>query len=193
MSPARRLGLIVVLVVFLADQALKLWLLFGLRLAETGPFAVTPFMNIVLAWNRGISYGLFQQHSDLGRWGLVLISIVAAIWLWRWMWREQRPLTVVSLALVVGGALGNGLDRAVYGAVVDFVHLPFMAASAGTSSTLPTRPSLSGWSGCCMSPSARARKRRHSCVFAIVLPFVWGLRRGSNIPEGGLTWLTASA
>ena len=123
MTSARRLGLAIVLVVFLADQALKLWLLFGLHLAETGPFAVTPFMNIVLAWNRGISYGLFQQHSDLGRWALVLISIVAAVWLWRWMWREERSLTVVSLALVVGGALGNGLDRAVYGAVVDFVHL----------------------------------------------------------------------
>jgi signal peptidase II len=119
----RRLGLAVVLVVFLADQALKLWLLFGLRLAETGPFAVTPFMNIVLAWNRGISYGLFQQGTDIGRWALVLISIVAAIWLGRWMWREERSLTVGSLALIVGGALGNGLDRAVYGAVVDFVHL----------------------------------------------------------------------
>jgi signal peptidase II len=123
MSPARRLGVAVVLLVFLADQALKLWLLFGLRLAETGPFAVTPFMNIVLAWNRGISYGLFQQGTDIGRWALVLVSFVAAIWLGRWMWREQRPLTVVSLALIVGGALGNGLDRAVYGAVVDFVHL----------------------------------------------------------------------
>lgn len=123
MSPARRLGVLVVLVVFLADQALKLWLLFGLRLAETGPYAVTPFMNIVLAWNRGISYGLFQQGTDIGRWALVIVSFVAAVWLGRWMWREQRPLTVVSLALVVGGALGNGVDRAVYGAVVDFVHL----------------------------------------------------------------------
>ncbi len=125
MSPARRLGVAVVLVVFLADQALKLWLLFGLRLAESGPFAVTPFMNIVLAWNRGISYGLFQQGTDIGRWALVVISFVAAVWLWRWMWREQRPLSVVSLALLVGGALGNGLDRAVYGAVVDFVHLHY--------------------------------------------------------------------
>jgi signal peptidase II len=124
-SPARRLGVAVVLVVFLADQALKLWLLFGLRLAESGPFAVTPFMNIVLAWNRGISYGLFQQGTDIGRWALVVISFVAAVWLWRWMWREQRPLSVVSLALLVGGALGNGLDRAVYGAVVDFVHLHY--------------------------------------------------------------------
>lgn len=125
MTPARRLGVIVVVLVFLADQALKLWLLFGLRLAETGPYAVTPFMDIVLAWNRGISYGLFQQGTDIGRWALVIISFVAAIWLGRWMWREQRSLTVVSLALIVGGALGNGLDRAVYGAVVDFVHLHY--------------------------------------------------------------------
>ncbi len=82
-------------------------------------------MDIVLAWNRGISYGLFQQGTDLGRWALVVISFVAAIWLGRWMWREQRRLTVVSLALIVGGALGNGVDRAVYGAVVDFVHLHY--------------------------------------------------------------------
>ena len=125
MTPARRLGVLIVAGIFLLDQASKLWLLFVLGLAENGPYAVTSFMNIVLAWNRGISYGLFQQGTDIGRWALVVISIVAAIWLGRWMWREQRSLTVVSLALVVGGALGNGLDRAVYGAVVDFVHLHY--------------------------------------------------------------------
>ncbi len=123
MMPARRLGVFIVALVFGLDQALKLWLLFGVRLAENGPFEVAPFMEIVLAWNRGISYGLFQQDGDLGRWFLVVISFVAAIWLARWMWRETRRLTVVSLALIVGGALGNGLDRVVYGAVVDFVHL----------------------------------------------------------------------
>jgi len=123
MTPARRFGLATVLIVFLADQALKIWLLYGAGLAENGPFAVTPFMTIVLAWNRGISYGLFQQGTDLGRWILVVLSFGAAIWLWRWMWRSERWLTVLSLALIIGGALGNGLDRAYYGAVVDFVHL----------------------------------------------------------------------
>ena len=122
MTPARRLGIWIVTGIFLSDQALKLWLLFGLGLAENGPYAVTSFMDIVLAWNRGISYGLFQQSTDIGRWLLVVVSFVAAIWLWRWMWREQRKLTVVSLGLIIGGALGNGVDRAVYGAVVDFVH-----------------------------------------------------------------------
>ncbi|WP_377846176.1 signal peptidase II [Bosea sp. UC22_33] len=122
MTPARRLGLIVVLVVFVADQLLKSWLLYSVRLAENGPYDLTSFLTIVLAWNRGISYGLFQQGTDLGRWFLVVISFVAAVWLWRWMWREPQRFSVFSLALIIGGALGNGVDRAVYGAVVDFVH-----------------------------------------------------------------------
>ncbi|WP_293808883.1 signal peptidase II [uncultured Bosea sp.] len=123
MTPARGFGLAVVLIVFVADQLLKSWLLYSVGLAENGPYDLTSFLTIVLAWNRGISYGLFQQGTDLGRWFLVVISFVAAIWLWRWMWREQRRFTVLSLALIIGGALGNGLDRAVYGAVVDFVHV----------------------------------------------------------------------
>lgn len=122
MSPARRLGLATVLVIFIADQVLKCWLLYSVGLAENGPFDLTSFLTIVLAWNRGISYGLFQQGTDLGRWFLVVISFAAAIWLWRWMWRSHDRLTVLSLALIIGGALGNGVDRAVYGAVVDFVH-----------------------------------------------------------------------
>jgi len=123
MTQSRRLGVWIVATTFVLDQALKLWLLFGLRLAEEGPFQLTSFLEIVLAWNRGISYGLFQQSTDIGRWALVVLSIVAAIWLWRWMWRTDDKLTVASLALIIGGALGNGLDRIVYGAVVDFVHV----------------------------------------------------------------------
>ena len=123
MTQLQRLGVWLTAIVLVADQALKLWLLFGLKLAETGPYAVLPFMDIVLAWNRGISYGLFQQEHDIGRWALVVISFVAAVWLGRWMWRAVDRLTVISLALIVGGAIGNGIDRMVYGAVVDFVHL----------------------------------------------------------------------
>ena len=122
MTSARRLGLLTVLIVFIADQLLKCWLLYGVGLAENGPYDLASFLTIVLAWNRGISYGLFQQGTDLGRWFLVVISFVAAVWLWRWMWREPRRFSVFSLALIIGGALGNGVDRAVYGAVVDFVH-----------------------------------------------------------------------
>lgn len=123
MTPLQRLGALVAAAVFVADQALKLWLLFVARIAEEGPFRLTSFLEFVLAWNRGISYGLFQQDGDVGRWVLVVISFLAPIWLWRWLSRAPDRLSVVSLALIIGGALGNGVDRAVYGAVVDFVHV----------------------------------------------------------------------
>ncbi len=71
----------------------------------------------------GISYGLFQQTSDLGRWGLVALSIAASIWLSLWLRRATGRLEAVSLALIIGGALGNVIDRIAYGAVADFVHL----------------------------------------------------------------------
>ncbi|WP_332686726.1 signal peptidase II [Bosea sp. (in: a-proteobacteria)] len=122
LTPLRRFGVVLAVLVLVVDQASKLWLLFGARLAEEGPFQLTSFLEIVLAWNRGISYGLFQQSTDIGRWLLVAISFLAPIWLGRWMWRSPDRLTVASLALIIGGALGNGIDRAVYGAVVDFVH-----------------------------------------------------------------------
>lgn len=123
MTSLQRLGALVVALVFVADQALKLWLLFVARIAEEGPFRLTSFLEFVLAWNRGISYGLFQQDGEVGRWILVAISFLAPIWLWRWLSRAPDRLSVVSLALIIGGALGNGVDRAVYGAVVDFVHV----------------------------------------------------------------------
>ena len=125
MTPLRRFGVVLALVVLLLDQASKLWLLFGARLAEEGPFQITSFLEFVLAWNRGISYGLFQQSTDIGRWALVAVSFLAPIWLGRWMWRSPDRLTVASLALIIGGAIGNGIDRAVFGAVVDFVHVHF--------------------------------------------------------------------
>lgn len=123
-APARlHLAAVVIAVaVFAADLALKLYVLYGLDLAS-GPVTLAPFLDLVLVWNRGISYGLFAQDHDLGRWLLVAVTGVATIGLGIWMLRTTRRLTAISLALVVGGALGNGVDRVVYGAVVDFVYL----------------------------------------------------------------------
>ncbi len=122
-TATRRLGIWVAALTLVSDQASKLWLLFVADIAERGPFQVLPFLEFVLAWNRGISYGLFQQSSDFGRWALVAVSVVASVWLSTWMWRETSRLTVLALALIIGGALGNGIDRAAYGAVVDFAHV----------------------------------------------------------------------
>jgi signal peptidase II len=120
---AARLGWIVALVTLVLDQASKLWLLFVFDLPVREPVRVAPFLDLIVVWNRGISYGLFQQHSDIGRWGLVVFSIVAAIGLSIWMSRASERFLAVSLALLVGGAIGNAIDRAAYGAVFDFVHL----------------------------------------------------------------------
>ncbi|WP_417666625.1 signal peptidase II [Roseibium sp.] len=104
------------------DQASKLWLLHGFDLAQAGPVAVLPVLDIVLVWNRGISYGLFQQDGELGRWLLAAVTVVATLGLWVWSVRAEKSFLALALALVIGGAVGNGIDRLIYGAVVDFVH-----------------------------------------------------------------------
>jgi len=75
-----------------------------------------------VVWNRGISYGLFQQDSEFGRWALVALSVVAGIGLSLWIRRAPNPLVAAALGLIVGGALGNAVDRVAYGAVFDFIH-----------------------------------------------------------------------
>lgn len=117
-----RFGALTALGVFVADQLSKLWILFWVRLEDTGPWQLLPFMEFVMVWNRGISYGLFQQTSDLGRWLLVALSIAAAIWLGFWLRRSVRKPEALALGLIIGGALGNVIDRIAYGAVADFVH-----------------------------------------------------------------------
>lgn len=117
------LGLIVTLAGCAVDQAVKLWVLFGARLAETGPIALAPFAELRLIWNYGISYGFLQAESELGRWGLVAFSVVAVVALTVWMVRAESRVLAVSLGLVIGGAIGNAIDRAWWGAVVDYAHL----------------------------------------------------------------------
>lgn len=116
-------GLAVAAVTLVLDQASKLWLLYVYRLGEKGAVHILPGMDFVLTWNRGISYGLFQQDSALGRWFLVAMMAVAVVAFWVWLAGATTRLTAVALGLVIGGAIGNGIDRAAYGAVVDFVFL----------------------------------------------------------------------
>ena len=122
MSPAR-LGYAAALATFVADQVSKLTLLFGYELPLREPIAVGPFMNLIVVWNRGISYGLFQQGTDVGRWLLVALSVVATIGIVVWIGRAGSRLLTLALGLLAGGAAGNAVDRAAYGAVFDFVQL----------------------------------------------------------------------
>jgi signal peptidase II len=109
--------------ILLADQASKFWILYGFDLPARGRVAITPFMDFVMVWNRGISYGLFQQDSPGGRWALFAFTFLACVVLGIWIWRESSRPTRIGLAFILGGAIGNGIDRAAYGAVADFVLL----------------------------------------------------------------------
>ena len=122
MSPAR-IGYLAAILTFVADQASKLFLLFGLELPMREPVALGPFVNLIVVWNRGISYGMFQQGTDFGRWLLVALSIVATIGIGFWIGRAAGRVLTLALGLLAGGAVGNAVDRAAYGAVFDFVQL----------------------------------------------------------------------
>ena len=105
------------------DQAYKLWMLGPFAIEEKGRVALTGFLDLIMVWNRGVSYGLLTQSGDLGRWMLVGLGVLgAAVFGW-WLWHSRRTMTSVALGLVVGGALSNVIDRLLYGAVADFFLL----------------------------------------------------------------------
>jgi len=111
---------IAALIALALDQATKLWLLFVFDLARRGAVKVTPFFDLVLAWNVGISFGWFQSESQTAQIALMLIKAVAVIVLAVWMARSHTRMATVALGLIIGGAIGNAIDRFAYGAVVDF-------------------------------------------------------------------------
>ncbi len=121
-TPAR-IGFVVALLTLIVDQATKLYFLFVFDLPVREPLVVNPFVNLIVVWNRGISYGLFQQQSDLGRWILIVVSVIAAVALSVWIRRTHSRFLAVTLALIVGGAIGNVIDRWAYGAVFDFIQM----------------------------------------------------------------------
>lgn len=122
MTPAR-IGFWAALATLVADQASKLGLLFGYDLPLHEPVRLSPFVSLIVVWNRGVSYGMFQQHTDWGRWVLTAFSVAAAIALAIWIRRSGSRFLAASLGLIAGGAIGNAVDRVAYGAVFDFVHL----------------------------------------------------------------------
>jgi signal peptidase II len=119
-GPLTRFGLAVAVLAAAIDQASKLWLLFVLDLGGRGIVTLTPFLDLVLTWNTGISYGLFRQEGPLGQWALLALKAIAVILLWIWLSRAASRLTALSLGLIIGGAIGNAIDRFAYGAVADF-------------------------------------------------------------------------
>jgi len=107
---------------FVIDQGYKLWMLkiFDIELRQ--PVHLAPFFDVILAWNTGISYSLLSAETPAGRDRLLAMTLVATLVLALWLWRTRDMMTAGGLGLIVGGALGNALDRFHYGAVADFFH-----------------------------------------------------------------------
>jgi signal peptidase II len=115
-----RPGIAAAIAVLILDQASKFWLLFGFDLARRGVVKVTPFFDLVLAWNVGISFGWFQSDSPVAQIALMMVKAVAVVVLAIWMARSRTLIATLALGLIIGGAIGNAIDRFAYGAVVDF-------------------------------------------------------------------------
>lgn len=109
--------------IIVVDQASKYWILNVLDLPMRAHVAVAGPFSLTMVWNRGVSFGLLWADKDVARWGLAVFSIIVSILLAGWVRKADRPLMAVSLALIMGGAVGNVIDRIRFGAVADFLDL----------------------------------------------------------------------
>lgn len=125
-----RFGLGVAAITAIIDQATKLWLIFAFDLPARGAVGLAPFLDLALTWNPGISYGLFQQQGPLGQWLLLAIKVIAVILLLIWLTRADSRLTALALGLIIGGAVGNAIDRLHWPGVMDFVLLHLSISGA---------------------------------------------------------------
>ena len=120
-SPFGWTAYVIAAAVIVLDQASKFWILQVFRLPARTPVQVTPFFDLTMVWNRGVSFGLFRAEMDLARWGLAVFSIlVAGAFAW-WVRDTRRLLPAAAFGLAIGGALGNVIDRIRFGAVADFL------------------------------------------------------------------------
>lgn len=119
-GPFSWLGAFVAILAFAGDRLHKWWTLNVLDLPQVGRIQLTQNFDIVMAWNKGVSYGLFQAETTAGRIGLVVFALAIVIGLGVWLARVANRPIAIAIGLIIGGALGNVLDRLVYGAVADF-------------------------------------------------------------------------
>lgn len=121
----KRAAYLLAALVFVVDQLVKYWVLNGIRLpdVEGGTIPLLPFLSLTYVQNRGVSMGMLTAGSDMARWALVGLTGLIAVVVAFWIRRERKWPEAIALGLVLGGALGNIVDRIRFGYVVDFVHL----------------------------------------------------------------------
>lgn len=119
-GPLTKLGLFLAALTFAFDQLSKFWILRIVNLDEREPIQVTPFMDLAMAWNRGVSYGFLETRVQAA---LIVLSLVISVVLLNWLAKAREPLQAAAIGIIIGGAMGNVLDRLLHGAVADFVLL----------------------------------------------------------------------
>jgi len=119
----RAAGALAIAAIVALDRATKALVLANFGWTADQPKPLAPFLDLALRWNRGISFSLFAQDSATGRWLLVALTLAVTAVIAFWLLRAQAWLVGLGLGLIIGGALGNGYDRLVYGAVIDFLDL----------------------------------------------------------------------
>ena len=120
----RRMALIATLI-FGIDQITKIAVVFGLDLRNRHEIdVISPFLDFRMAWNQGVNFGLFASSAEAMRWILIVLSLVITAWVWHWISRGNHGKWMqISAGLLIGGALGNVIDRLIYGAVADFLNM----------------------------------------------------------------------
>lgn len=114
------MGIGVAFLVFSLDQLSK-WLVLNHLMIPPKTIPITSFLNIVLAWNRGISFGLLSSHHPYHVWFLTTMALGISAVLLFWIWKAETKITSLAFGLVLGGAIGNITDRLCFGAVMDFI------------------------------------------------------------------------
>lgn len=115
-------GIIIAAVLLIIDQVSKWWILLDI-MSPPRTIEVLPFFNLVLVWNRGVSFGLFPAGDVTGLWMLVGLALIICIALVFWLRTAENRRTIFGIGLIIGGALGNVIDRLIHGAVVDFLDV----------------------------------------------------------------------
>ncbi len=120
-----RIATIVAVVILTLDQVSKYWVVHMMGLDRRLAIDVwPPYLNFRMAWNQGVNFGLFAHDAEVMRWILIAVALVISAVVWVWAWRQEPgALMQISVGLLVGGALGNVIDRILYGAVADFINM----------------------------------------------------------------------
>ncbi len=124
-SPHRRLGIIIAVAIVVVDQLVKWIVTYPLSLETIRSIEILPFFDLTWVQNFGVSFGMLEARSETTRWLLVGFTAVVAIGVAWWLWWEKARTDVIALGMVLGGALGNIIDRARVGYVIDYADLHF--------------------------------------------------------------------